>query len=237
MDMEKIYFPDKDDKEMKLNFSNIISFDTLASTEKINKKISTTPIKVKSNKMTLLLNKNVLNKETTSDVESTGNSENTTNKIFINNLTETFNKRYIDNKETDDNNIINKNENIKIRKDIYGEEIKKGGKHKISFADNAQIFKSRMRFMKSRHSVQFDGSPDNRKVKKMGLRKSIIDLRNLKYHKNINSENSENKIKKLVEIIDIQSYKSFNKINVEYPKENNFENQETVCCSSTCFIY
>lgn len=236
MDMEKIYTPNKSDKDLNFNFSNIISLDTLASTEKLNKNSSNTPIKLKSNKTNFNINRNVLTKETISDIESTGNSENNINKIFINNLTGTSNKRY--SKEIDNN--INKNdicENNQIRRDIFGEEIKKGGKHRVSFADNAQILKSRMKFIQNRHSVQFNDSPNNRKVKKMGLRKSLIDLRNLKYQKYIGSENSSKKIAKLVEIIDIQSYKSFNKINIEYPKENNFENQETVCCSSSCCIY
>lgn len=92
-----------------------------------------------------------------------------------------------------------------------------------------------MKLMGNRHSVQLD-SPD-RKLKKMGLRRSIIGLRNLKYHKQFDSEGSENKIPKFVEVIEIQSYKSFNKIDNEYLKENFYGDKETLCGSNTCFIY
>ena len=235
MEMENIYFPNRKEKELKLNFSNIITLDSLSNTEKTNKKYSNSPFKINTSK-NMILNRNILQKDNMSDIESTGNSEKNGNKIIINNLNENDNKRYINIKENDDN--LNKNENsqnIQVRRDIFGEEIKKGGKHRVSFADNAHTLKARMKIMGNRHSVQLD-SPD-RKFKKMGLRRSIIGLRNLKYHKQFDSEDSDNKIRKFVEVIEIQSYKSFNKIDTEYLKENIFGDKETLCCSNTCFIY
>ena len=39
MEMENIYFPNRKEKELKLNFSNIITLDSLSNTEKRIKNI------------------------------------------------------------------------------------------------------------------------------------------------------------------------------------------------------
>lgn len=109
--MENIYFPNRKEKELKLNFSNIITLDSLSNTEKTNKKYLNSPFNINASKNTII-NRNVLKKDIMSDIESTGNSEKNVNKIIINNLNENPNKRYINIKESDDN--LNKMEILKI---------------------------------------------------------------------------------------------------------------------------
>ena len=132
----------EDDKNPKISFSNSIALYIFQNIEK--------EIKNMSNKENLALNSNTKNKEFLSDIESTGNNSDKLENRTINfiesnkNLNKIENKRYLD----DENKDKDSNENINVRKDIYGEEIKKGGKHKISFADNVQFLRSRKKLEK-----------------------------------------------------------------------------------------
>ena len=133
-------------KENKLNFINTITLETFSNSYKNIIKYSRTPTKIKSDKTILILNKNIIDKEITSDIDTTRNmSEKNTCKYCsrkdLKNIDE--NNRYISIKDND--LTIEKTEskqNINVRRDIFGSEIKKGGKHKISFADNAHILRS-----------------------------------------------------------------------------------------------
>ena len=131
----------EDDKNQKMSFSNSIVLDTFHS---IEKEIKNNNI---SNKENIILNRNPKNKDYLSDIESTGNNSDKLENRTINftesnnNLNKIENNRYLD----DENKDKISNENINVRKDIFGTEIKKGGKHKISFADNVQVLKARMK--------------------------------------------------------------------------------------------
>jgi hypothetical protein len=242
--------------EHKLNFINAITLDTFSSSDKNIMKYSMTPQKIKSDKPVLILNKNIIDKEITSDIDTTKNMsekntyKNNSRKDLKN---ENENNRY--NNIKDDNNdlTIEKTENkqnIKVRRDIFGSEIKKGGKHRISFADNAHILRSRNKLpnggtllYRNRHrkSVDLENINSNNDIQKVrSIRRSLIDLQNDKFKRKYDFENSDKKIKSLVEVIEIQNYKEFNKITDDYiPEENKNSKdiQETVCCSGTCLIY
>ena len=242
--------------EHKLNFINAITLDTFSSSDKNIMKYSMTPQKIKSDKPVLILNKNIIDKEITSDIDTTKNMsekntyKNNSRKDLKN---ENENNRY--NNIKDDNNdlTIEKTENkqnIKVRRDIFGSEIKKGGKHRISFADNAHILRSRNKLpnggtslFRNRHrkSLELGNiNRDNNIPEVRSIRRSIIGLKNDKFKRQYDFENSDKKIKSLVEVIEIQNYKEFNKITDDYipeENENRKDIQETVCCSGTCLIY
>jgi hypothetical protein len=243
-------------KENKLSFKNTITVDTFPSTDKNILKHPKTPQKIKSNKSILILNKNIIDKEKTSDIDSTRNmSEKNAFKYFSSKKikNENENNRYNSIKDSNNDLETEKNEskqNINVRRDIYGSEIKKGGKHKISFADNAHIIRSRKKLpgggttlYRNRHrkSLELENINSDNQIKKVrSIRRSIIGLKNDKLKKKYDFENSDKKIINLVEVIEIQNYKEFNKISDNYIPEENEKNkniQETVCCSSTCLIY
>ena len=163
------------------------------------------------------------------------------------------NNRYNTNKDSNNDLTTEKTEskqNLNVRRDIYGNEIKKGGKHKISFADNAHILRSRKKLpeggttlYRNRHRQSLElvnNNSDNKIPKFRSLSRSIVGLKNNKFKKKYDFENSDKKIISLVEVIEIQNYKEFNKISDNYipeENENNKDIQEAVCCSGTCFIY
>ena len=106
------------------------------------------------------------------------------------------NNRYISIKDND--LTIEKTEskqNINVRRDIFGSEIKKGGKHKISFADNAHILRSRKKLpnggislYRNRHrkSVELGNiSYENNIPKVRSIRRSIIGLQNEQFKKSM----------------------------------------------------
>ena len=239
-------------KEHKLSFINAISLNTFSNAEKKILKHSMTPIKTKSDKPVIVFNKN---KELTSDIDSTKNmSEKNTGKYSsikdLKNVEE--NNRYIKIKNSNNDLTTEKTENkpnINVRRDIFGSEIKKGGKHRISFADNAHIFRSRNKLpgrgtilFHNRHRKSLDLTNNDSDIKRQNvrstsIRRSIIGLKNDKFKKKYDIENSNKKIISLVEVIEIQNYKEFNKINIPEENENNKDIQETVCCSGTCLIY
>ena len=202
----------EDDKNPKISFSNSIALYIFQNIEK--------EIKNMSNKENLALNSNTKNKEFLSDIESTGNNSDKLENRTINftesnkNLNKIENKRYLD----DENKDKDSNENINVRKDIYGEEIKKGGKHKISFADNVQVLRSRKKLEKEanqeKNSLEVTNWNSDKKIRRIrGLKRSLIGLKNTKLKSIFNIESpKKKKTNNLVEVIEIQSYKEYNKI-------------------------
>ena len=235
---------DKEDKEHKLSFNNnTISLDTLSTSEKNIKKNAITPGKAKPLKNYLTLARNIMNKEINTEINSSGNnSDKNTNKLInisskINNeINEPENMRYRDIKERDDNSDIGKKH---IRKDVYGKEIKKGGNHRVTFADNVQMIKTRMKMEESQNNNNNDsiGEPKIKRVRT--LRRSLIDLKNMQ--KRFDMERPERKKMNLVDIIEIENFKEFNKNDYLYPqsndREDNLGNQEAICCSGICLVF
>jgi hypothetical protein len=235
----------EEEKEPKLSFNNnTISLDTLSNSEKNIKKYAITPKNSKPLKNYLTLARNIMNKEITSDINSSGNnnSDKNTNKLInisskkYNNINEQENNRYIDVKEIDNNSNFGKKH---IRKDIYGKEIKKGGNHHVTFADNVQMIKTRMKIEESQNNNN-DSNGENKIKRVKSLRKSLIDLK--KMHKRFDMEHPKRKKMNLVDVIEIESFKEFNKNDYLYPQdyydsENNNENQEAICCSGICFVF
>ena len=242
-------------KENKLSFANTISLDTFSSTDKKILKHSRTLPKIKSNKPVFISNKNIIDKEITSDIDSTRNmSEKNTCKYLSRRdfKNEKENNRYNSIKDSNNDFATEKTEskqNINVRKDIFGNEIKKGGNHKISFADNAHILRSRKKLpaggtslYRNRHrqSLELTNTNSDNKLQKVGsIRRSLIGLKNEKFKRKYDIENSDKKAISLVEVIEIENYKEFNKIPDDYipeENENNKDIQETVCCSGICLI-
>ena len=229
----------EDDKGQKISFSNSIALDTFQNIEKEIRNIS--------NKENIILNRNTKNKDILSDIESTGNNSDKLENRTINftesnnHLKRVENKRYLD----DDNKDKKSNENSNARKDIYGEEIKKGGKHKISFADNVQVLRARMKLEKEsipdKNSLEVTNWNSDKKIRRIrGLRRSLIGLKNAKLKSRFNIESPKKKVNNLVEVIEIPSYKQYNKneyLNFPEDEIQNSTNKETICCSSICFIF
>ena len=245
--------------ENKISFINTITIDIFSSKERNITQHSKTPPKSKSNKsfLFLYLNKNIIDKEVISDIDSTRNIseknifKSTSSKKDLKNEDE--NNKYIIVKDSINELSTLKTENkpnIKVRRDIFGTEIKKGGKQRISFADNAHILKSRKKLedegawlyeKRHRQSVELTNINNENKIPKVrGIRRSLIGLKNDKLKKRYSIGNPDKKLLSLVEVIEIENYKEFNKIsNFDIPeeKENIKEDQDTVCCSGICFIY
>ena len=182
----------EDDKNPKISFSNSIALYIFQNIEK--------EIKNMSNKENLALNSNTKNKEFLSDIESTSNNSDKLENRTINftesnkNLNKIENKRYLD----DENKDKDSNENINVRKDIYGEEIKKGGKHKISFADNVQVLRSRKKLEKEanqeKNSLEVTNWNSDKKIRRIrGLKRSLIGLKNTKLKSRFNIESPKKK--------------------------------------------
>ena len=244
----------EEDREHKLSFNNnTISLDTLSNTEKNIKKLAVTPRKTKPNKSYIILTRNNISKDIASeDNNSSGNnSDKNINKLFnIKSKQNIFtdeneNKRYINIKESNDNSNIQKKH---IRKDVYGKEIKKGGNHRVTFADNVQMIKSRIKLEESNNNKNdnINDSIGENKIKRVRtLKKSLLDLKNLKnMQKKFDMERPEKKKMKLVDVIEIENYKEYNKNDYLYPQygvyddlENQIDNQEAICCTGICFIF
>ena len=230
----------EDDENHMLSFTNTVSIEALTTGEKNINKFSITPIKTKSFK---LLKRNTINKEIISDIDSTGH---TSEKDIIKNLNE--NNRYIDNKENNNDNDNNLNvqptetPNIHIRKDIFGSEIKKGGKQHISFADNAILIKSRIKgeeedgdHKETLENTDFNINDDKKFGKTKGLKNNNNRLKNLK---KMNVDNPNKNKYDLVEVIEIQNYKELNKSDYLFIDEDEKKSEDqTVCCTSICIIY
>ena len=139
--------------------------------------------------------KNSINSETTTNSFIPSNSNK--NILTMNNFKYTRPKR----KPLSTPDLSLKMSN-KIRKDIFGEIIKKGGKQKISFADNVLL------------SV-IEDNEDN-------------DNNNNDNNKNNINKNNVYKYDNIVEIIDVESYKNQNKF-MNYERNNE---KEIICCET-----
>ena len=138
------------------------------------------------------------------------------------------------------------------RRDNFGNEIKKGGKQKIAFADDIKIVQSLMKNdtinsskngRKGKCSSQSFEEEELPKIRTIGrsrtfksthssMMKNIYNLtKNNKKDKNILEEH-------LVDVIKVECTKNENKLNTYSIKEriNNEEEQE-VCCSCYCSIF
>ena len=153
-------------------------------------------------------------------------------------------------------NINNKfMEDTKIRKDNFGREIKKGGKHKIAFADDLDIIQSltpdnnnNCKYI-SRKSFRIK---DNSPLKLRNSLSNIIKIKRSNSLKNdrssikkiiYNISKSKTKTKKkfknsIVDIINVEKLKEENKLNTFFMKKRIINSEEeNVCCSCYCSIY
>ena len=139
-----------------------------------------------------------------------------------------------------------------IRKDNFGNEIKKGGKHKIAFADDLKLIKSLMENDSRRNntkktqnfspskSVEKRVPPLIRTVKRSNTFKNnrTSTIKNIyKIFKN-NLNNAKILCEPLVNVINIKCIKEETKTNT-YIFRNNIKSaeEEQVSCSCYCSIY
>ena len=137
------------------------------------------------------------------------------------------------------------------RKDNFGNDIKKGGKQKVAFADEIKISTSLMkikneRIPKNRKSQKFVSSQNKeedlfpililkrRSRTPINSRSSMITnfIHIFEYNKNC-KKNIEDY---LVNVIKFKSTKKENKINTYSIKKNINTDEEEVCCSCYCLI-
>ena len=143
-------------------------------------------------------------------------------------------------------------EESKIRRDIFGREIKRGGKHKISFADDLDIIKSLMPDKISENSIRKNrriNSPAKNLKSSLATIKEIKRSYSLKYDRSSMLKNiyniskkktkSERKLKdSIVHIIEVENLKSENKLNTfSIKNRTNLAEEENVSCSCYCSIW
>lgn len=135
----------------------------------------------------------------------------------------------------------------KKRVDYFGKEIKKGGKHKITFADELYFVdkdkNNKDNKMLRNNSFSNDLS-ENKKIfefLKSNKRSNSFEINKYKGYKYINSIiNNRKKCKKFnnVHIIDFKSTKEENKLNTYLiKKKSQFEDEDNVSCSCYCNIF
>ena len=191
-----------------------------------------------------------------------------------------FNKRRISPKEEDfaalykltfiDFNSIEKetySKKKKTRKDNFGQEIKKGGKQKIAFADELDFVKKEN--AEDENNKNKNNGGNNKKKRKHSFSSSLCSknknnknneknndkIKNIKrnnsfdvsynykmkhIYKIFNIINSKSKSKKFnnVDIIDIESTKKENKLNTYYLQKNiNLSDEGNVSCSCYCAVF
>ena len=138
-----------------------------------------------------------------------------------------------------------------IRKDNFGNEIKKGGKQKIAFADEIKVVDSlfennKNNKLKNNRKKNFPSSKclfedilSINKIKERSLtpkssKSSLIKIINNIYKYNINKKYFEDL---LVNVIKIESTKKETKLNTFFMNNrNNIEEEQQVCCSCYCSI-
>ena len=137
-----------------------------------------------------------------------------------------------------------------IRKDNFGNEIKKGGKQKIAFADeiqvvNALLENNKNNKLKNNRKKNFSSSKclfedilSINKIKKRELtpknsKSSLIKIINNIYKYNINKKYFEDL---LVNVIKVESTKKETKLNTFFMNNRNNSEEEQVCCSCYCSI-
>ena len=145
-------------------------------------------------------------------------------------------------------------EETKRRTDNFGHQIKKGGKHKIAFADDLDIIKSLMP-EKQENNIKH-ASRKSLRIKNntplKNLRNSFISIKNKKRSNSLKNDKSsikriiynisKRKTKKfkdsIVDIINVENLKKETKLNT-YSIKNRVANaeEENVYCSCYCSIY
>ena len=144
-------------------------------------------------------------------------------------------------------------EETKKRKDNFGREIKKGGKHKIAFADELDIIKSftqdtngEKNFRKYMRNKNYSSEKNLKKIfsneKAIKRSNSLSNDRN-KMMKNlynifkVKTKSKKKFNKSLVHIIKVEKFKEENKLNTFSFKNRNFmAEEENVSCSCYCLI-
>ena len=145
-------------------------------------------------------------------------------------------------------------EQSKIRKDNFGQEIKKGGKHKICFADELGIIKSFIpddnnlteQITKSKKIKRY--SPQNKskyclpKIRDIkssnSLKKGRIFMMKNLYNIIKTKTNSNKKfINGYAHIINIENLKEETKLNTFFIKNRALAEEENVSCSCYCSIF
>lgn len=135
----------------------------------------------------------------------------------------------------------------KKRVDYFGKEIKKGGKHKITFADELYFVdkdKNNKDNKMLRNNSFSNYLSENKKIfefLKSNKRSNSFEINKYKGYKYINSIiNNRKKCKKFnnVHIIDFKSTKEENKLNTYLiKKKSQFEDEDNVSCSCYCNIF
>ena len=137
-----------------------------------------------------------------------------------------------------------------IRKDNFGNEIKKGGKQKIAFADEIKVVdalfeNNKNNKLKNNRKKNFSSSKclfedilSINKIKKRELtpknsKSSLIKIINNIYKYNINKKYFEDL---LVNVIKVESTKKETKLNTFFMNNRNNSEEEQVCCSCYCSI-
>ena len=144
-------------------------------------------------------------------------------------------------------------EEPKKRKDNFGREIKKGGKHKIAFADDLQIIKSLMpdnnennskksskikKYSPSKKTESFLPPISNFKrtntitIPKSSMKKNIYNISKIRNNRIKDSK------KVIVDVINIENLKKETKLNT-YSVKNRLAlaEEENVSCSCYCSIW
>ena len=143
-------------------------------------------------------------------------------------------------------------EEVKQRKDNFGREIKKGGKHKIAFADDLDIIKSLMpennvngkltsrQSMKIRNNTPLKNLENNFIIDKPIRRTNSLNNNITSMMKNIYnmSKIKTKKFKKsIIQIINVENLKQETKLNTFFFKRNPNAEEENVACSCYCSIW
>ena len=138
------------------------------------------------------------------------------------------------------------------RKDNFGNEIKKGGKHKIAFADELNIIQSIMPMNKNKNRKNNRiyspsknlGTRSNFPIMRTKKRAStIINSRTSMMKSLINmTKNNTNKKRQLegplVDVINVECTKNENKLNTYSIKNRIIEgNEQETCCTCYCSIF
>jgi hypothetical protein len=145
-------------------------------------------------------------------------------------------------------------EETKKRKDNFGREIKKGGKHKIAFADDLDLIKSltpennrENNFRKYMRNKNYSSEKNLKKIfsnEKANKRSNSFSNDRNKMMKNLyNISKVKTKSKKkfnesLVHIIKVEKFKEENKLNTfSFKNRNPMAEEENVSCSCYCSIW
>lgn len=137
------------------------------------------------------------------------------------------------------------------RKDNFGNEIKKGGKHKIAFADELDIIQSLMQSDKNKSLKNDRNYSASKTLGERGMpilrtRKRSSSLKNsnasmMKSILNISKYNTNKKKKlegPLVDVINVECIKNETKLNTFSIKKRIVEGQEQgECCTCYCSIF